>query len=45
MTLEREEFRAAIERVAQFSDERSRAIRVRVRRRRSEDSLVGFRDR
>jgi len=30
ITLEREEFRAAIERVAQFSDERSRAIRVRV---------------
>ena len=30
VTLEREEFRAAIERVAQFSDERSRAIRVRV---------------
>ncbi|HTM14217.1 MAG TPA: DNA polymerase III subunit beta [Bryobacteraceae bacterium] len=28
--LQREEFRAAIERVAQFSDERSRAIRVRV---------------
>src|SRR5271170_4547818 len=28
--LEREEFRGAIERVAQFSDERSRAIRVRV---------------
>src|SRR5690349_20919642 len=30
VTLQREEFRAAIERVAQFSDERSRAIRVRV---------------
>jgi DNA polymerase-3 subunit beta len=30
VTLEREEFRGAIERVAQFSDERSRAIRVRV---------------
>ena len=30
VTLGREEFRAAIERVAQFSDERSRAIRVRV---------------
>ncbi len=30
VTLEREEFRSAIERVAQFSDERSRAIRVRV---------------
>ncbi len=30
VTLEREEFKAAIERVAQFSDERSRAIRVRV---------------
>ena len=29
VTLQREEFRAAIERVAQFSDERSRAIRVR----------------
>ena len=28
--LDREEFRSAIERVAQFSDERSRAIRVRV---------------
>jgi DNA polymerase-3 subunit beta len=30
VTLERDEFRGAIERVAQFSDERSRAIRVRV---------------
>ena len=30
VTLEREELRGAIERVAQFSDERSRAIRVRV---------------
>jgi DNA polymerase-3 subunit beta len=30
VNLQREEFRAAIERVAQFSDERSRAIRVRV---------------
>ncbi len=30
VTLEREEFRGAIERVAQFSDERSRSIRVRV---------------
>src|SRR5271169_2760163 len=30
VTLNREEFRGAIERVAQFSDERSRAIRVRV---------------
>ena len=30
VALQREEFRAAIERVAQFSDERSRAIRVRV---------------
>jgi len=30
VTLDREEFRGAIERVAQFSDERSRAIRVRV---------------
>jgi DNA polymerase-3 subunit beta len=30
VTLEREEFRGAIERVAQFSDERSRAIRIRV---------------
>ncbi len=30
ITLEREEFRAAIERVAQFSDERTRSIRVRV---------------
>ena len=30
VTLEREEVRGAIERVAQFSDERSRAIRVRV---------------
>jgi DNA polymerase-3 subunit beta len=30
VALEREEFRGAIERVAQFSDERSRAIRVRV---------------
>ena len=30
VTLQCEEFRAAIERVAQFSDERSRAIRVRV---------------
>jgi DNA polymerase-3 subunit beta len=30
VTLDREEFRSAIERVAQFSDERSRAIRVRV---------------
>jgi DNA polymerase-3 subunit beta len=29
VTLQSEEFRAAIERVAQFSDERSRAIRVR----------------
>jgi DNA polymerase-3 subunit beta len=29
VALQREEFRAAIERVAQFSDERSRAIRVR----------------
>ena len=28
VTLQRDEFRAAIERVAQFSDERSRAIRV-----------------
>jgi DNA polymerase-3 subunit beta len=28
--LKREEFRSAIERVSQFSDERSRAIRVRV---------------
>ena len=30
VTLEREEIRGAIERVAQFSDERSRAIRIRV---------------
>jgi DNA polymerase III subunit beta len=30
VALEREEFRSAIERVAQFSDERSRAIRIRV---------------
>jgi DNA polymerase-3 subunit beta len=30
VTLEREELRGAIERVSQFSDERSRAIRVRV---------------
>jgi len=30
VTLEREEFKGAIERVAQFSDERSRAIRVQV---------------
>lgn len=30
VTIEREEFRAAIERVAQFSDERSRSIRVKV---------------
>ncbi len=30
VTLSREEFRGAIERVAQFSDERSRAIRVQV---------------
>src|ERR1700726_4181279 len=30
VTLDREEFRGTIERVAQFSDERSRAIRVRV---------------
>lgn len=30
VTLQREEFRSTIERVAQFSDERSRAIRVRV---------------
>lgn len=30
VTLERDELRGAIERVAQFSDERSRAIRVRV---------------
>lgn len=30
VTLEREEVRGAIERVAQFSDERSRAIRIRV---------------
>jgi DNA polymerase-3 subunit beta len=30
VSLNREEFKAAIERVAQFSDERSRAIRVRV---------------
>jgi DNA polymerase III subunit beta len=30
VTLEREELRGAIERVAQFSDERSRAIRVRI---------------
>ena len=30
VTLEREELRGAIERVAQFSDERSRGIRVRV---------------
>jgi DNA polymerase-3 subunit beta len=30
VTLKREEFRSAIERVSQFSDERSRAIRVRV---------------
>lgn len=30
VALQREEFRSAIERVAQFSDERSRAIRVRV---------------
>jgi len=30
VTLERDEFRGTIERVAQFSDERSRAIRVRV---------------
>ncbi len=30
VTLERDEFRSAIERVSQFSDERSRAIRVRV---------------
>ena len=30
VVLQREEFRAAIERVSQFSDERSRAIRVRV---------------
>lgn len=30
VTLEREDFRSAIERVSQFSDERSRAIRVRV---------------
>src|SRR6202167_6337230 len=30
VTLEREEFRSTIERVSQFSDERSRAIRVRV---------------
>src|SRR5271155_1063498 len=30
VTLERDEFRGAIERVAQFADERSRAIRVRV---------------
>src|ERR1700677_518966 len=30
VTLEREELRGAIERVAQYSDERSRAIRVRV---------------
>lgn len=29
-TLEREELRGAVERVAQFSDERSRAIRVRI---------------
>jgi DNA polymerase-3 subunit beta len=28
VTLERDEFRSAIERVSQFSDERSRAIRV-----------------
>jgi DNA polymerase-3 subunit beta len=30
VTLERDEFRGTIERVAQFSDERSRAIRIRV---------------
>jgi DNA polymerase-3 subunit beta len=30
VTIDREEFRAAIERVAQFSDERSRSIRVKV---------------
>jgi DNA polymerase-3 subunit beta len=30
VTIEREEFRSAIERVAQFSDERSRSIRVKV---------------
>lgn len=30
VTLKRDEFRSSIERVAQFSDERSRAIRVRV---------------
>ncbi|MEJ5370049.1 MAG: DNA polymerase III subunit beta [Bryobacteraceae bacterium] len=29
VTLEREEFRAAIERVSQFSDERSRAVKIR----------------
>ena len=36
VTLQRDELRGAIERVAQFSDERSRAIRVQRRRRRSE---------
>ena len=45
VTLEREELRGAIERVAQFSDERSRAIRVRVGGGRSEDSFLGFRNR
>ena len=35
MTLRRDELRSAIERVAQFADERSRAIRVQIRARRS----------
>ena len=45
VTLQREEFRAAIERVAQFSDERSRAIRVRVGDGEVKDTLLGFRNR
>ncbi len=42
VTLEREEVRAAVERVAQFSDERSHAIRLQVCPGEVKDSLFGF---
>ena len=45
VTLKREDIRAAIERVAQFSDERSRAIRFQVCPGEVEDSLLAVRDR
>ena len=45
LTLSRDELRSAIERVAQFADERSRAIRLHMGGRGNESTLVGIRDR